>query len=244
MPADVMKKWSSINDLEPLPQRRAWDPHRRRWNNTTLLPNQRRSNSRRSIRRRRQKVTNDDIKRRYRTPIWDKYLLVTDLLVQTEPRNMSVELYQYLCSREERNFRRHADKMQFVTLRDWKTKYGKADEMDKLRQCWLDVVSRNDTKTKNVYKPKSGGLKLGIAPILEEFMHWKHKYRGELSMDRSYRWYKTEMRRVVKSPIHFTILRYLFDEKKKEGRVWRTLKFSWGYMARVKVCVQMACCDF
>lgn len=236
-PADTMKRWRSIEDIEPMQQRKAWHPHYKRWLNTTFLYNQHRK-------RRRQKVTHNKKAIRYRAPIWDKYLLIVDMLQQTSSPTMSVSVYRYLCRNEENNFRRHAHMAQYRTLVNWKTKYSKPEALHKLRKCWLDVVSRQDTNTKNVYNPKREELKLGRAPILEEFLHWKHKWRGNFSMDRSYRWFKTEMRRLVKSPVHFTILEHLFDPKGDEGKMWRTHKFSWGYMQRVKVCVHVVICDF
>ena len=222
-----MKRLSSIQDIEPLPQRWTWHSHKKIWLDSTFLPH----------RKRKHKKAPRHGPTRHRAPIWDKYLIVEDLLQQTKRREMTVSLYKYRYRHTRFGFRRHIYKIKWNALKQWKTQYSRPKEMAKLRKAWLKVVKESDTKTKNILKKRQKVLKTGRAPIMEEFLHWKIVYRGQLSMDKSFGWFKRELKRVVNSPIHFTILQLLFDPEKDEARVWRTLKFSWGFLNRVKVCV-------
>lgn len=219
-----MKAVEYVHNVQPLRRTHSWHSHKKHALNTTFLPNPKQVHKKK-------KRQNEFI--RTRVPIWDKYLLVEDLLRQTKQREVTVSLYRYHYRAVRFGYRRHLYKIKFHTLRDWKTKFSKPDKMAKLRQAWLRAVRRNDTRVVNISLPTPGVLKVGRAPVLEEYMHWKHEWRAKLSMDRGHRWLKTEMKRVVSSPAHFTILRYLFEED--EDRVWRTLKFSWGYLHRIKV---------
>ena len=176
--------------------------------------------------------------RHYRTPIWDKYPLVLDLLATTaKGTGVSVQHFYYFHRHERFGIFRHVPQMSWLTLRDWKSHYSHEVNLAPLRAKWMKLSRLRQRDIYNVISHVPGKLKLGKAPILESFIYWKRHWKSEFNEDRSYIWLCTEMKRIVHSKVHQLILSPLFDPyaKLQEARVWKTLKFSWGFLNNVKV---------
>ena len=214
-----------VNQAPPLQTRRSLNRFGT-WTNTTWLQQQTNGTS----------YQRKKDQSRYHVIIWDKYPLVRDLLAQTSAPQISVRDYQYYYRNVRDGFRKHLKYLSWYTLRDWKTKYSHPEEIAKLRRCFTAITTARwrRMKAKNCTN-RLESPQWGATPILEEFVCTKREFKSQRSRDRSVGWITGEMRRVVRSPIHFSILNDLMDREGVEAARWNTLRFSKGHLRKMMV---------